>query len=130
MFKDLLTKQRQQLWLDPKKPAATETPAWQARAHLFLGDTATARRTLRLFADSTLRTTPLLTPLGSLQPAYAGMVWPRMFLLQADLAAVAGDRAEATQGYRRVIGLWEDGDAEVQPVVRRAREALARLAAP
>jgi len=101
-----------------------------ARAHLFLGDTATARRTLRLFADSTWRTTPLLTPLGSLQPAYAGMVWPRMFLLQADLAAVAGDRAEATQGYRRVIGLWEDGDAEVQPVVRRAREALARLAAP
>jgi hypothetical protein len=33
MFKDLLTKQRQQLWLDPKKPAPTETPAWQARTN-------------------------------------------------------------------------------------------------
>ena len=99
-----------------------------ARAHVLLGDTAAARRQLRSFADSTWRITPPLTPVGS--GGVAMMLWPRMFLLQADLAAAAGDRAEAAQAYRRVIGFWEDGDPEVQPVVRRAREALARLAAP
>lgn len=40
MFKDLLTKERQQLWLDPKRAVATETPAygqtsaWQARTNI------------------------------------------------------------------------------------------------
>lgn len=34
---------------------------------------------------------------------------------------------DARRGYRMVVGLWEGGEAPVQPTVARARAALAQL---
>ena len=98
-----------------------------ARAHLLRSDTTGALRQLTSFADSTWRVTPALAAVGALQPAYAGMLWPREFLLMGDLLAAKGRKQDAAQAYRRVVGLWSRGDPEVQPIVTRAREALARL---
>ena len=60
--------------------------------------------------------------LGSAVPV-VGRAW----LLYADLAMARGARDEARRGYRFVVGLWEHGDAPVQPLVARARAALAQL---
>jgi hypothetical protein len=38
-----------------------------------------------------------------------------------------GRPAEAARLYRRVIELWGGGDADLQPVVDRARERLSAL---
>jgi tetratricopeptide (TPR) repeat protein len=51
----------------------------------------------------------------------------RGWSLGADVAAARGRPADAARLYRRVIGLWGGGDAELQPVVDRARERLAAL---
>ena len=53
----------------------------------------------------------------------AGRAW----LLYADLAMARGLRDEARRGYRFVLGLWDSGEPPVQPLVARARAALARL---
>jgi hypothetical protein len=50
----------------------------------------------------------------------------REWLLYGDLAA-AGDAEQARRAYRFVVVLWEGGEAPVQPMVARARAALARL---
>ncbi len=96
--------------------------------HLLLRDTAVALRRLRTFHDRTLLYTPLT---GQIAPGFGqtGMLWPRMFLLLGNLAAATGARDDARAAYRRFIALWEHGDREVQPLVQRARQALAGLGA-
>jgi eukaryotic-like serine/threonine-protein kinase len=97
-----------------------------AEAHLVLHDTAGALARLRVFRDVTWRVTPLVEQVA---PGFGqtGMLWPRTFLLLGDLAAATGARAEAALAYRRFIGMWDGGDAETQPMVQRARTALASL---
>lgn len=97
-----------------------------AYGHLSLADTAGALVALRRFRDVTWRHTSILDQLvGGF--AFAGMLWPRTFLLLGDLAAATGRREGAADAYRKFIGMWETGDPEVQPMVERARAALAKL---
>ena len=58
---------------------------------------------------------------------FSGMLWPRTFLLLGDLEAASGNRAAAVRAYQTFVGMWQSGDPEVQPMVRRAKEAIARL---
>jgi len=82
---------------------------------------------LRFRRDRTWRATLIVEPIA-LGFAQTGMTWARSFLLIGDLAAAQGQRQEAADAYRRFIDLWERGDPEVQPIVSRARTALAALA--
>ncbi len=50
-------------------------------------------------------------------------------LRQAQIHERAGRRERAAFNYGRFLGLWGNADAEFQPMVRQAREALARLEA-
>src|SRR5205085_6508951 len=96
-----------------------------ALAHLTQHDSAGALRTLRTFRDAVWPHSSLLASVG---PAvFQGLLWPRTFLLLGDLAAAAGQREEAVRAYRMFVGMWQGGGEEVQPMVRRAREALGRL---
>ncbi len=97
-----------------------------ALAHLAVADTAGALAHLRRFRDVTLAHTPALDQLGP-GFTFAGMLWPRSMLLLADLAAATGRGEEAAAAYRGFIAAWERGDPSVQPIVSRARAALARL---
>ncbi|HET7372217.1 MAG TPA: hypothetical protein VFJ20_02500, partial [Gemmatimonadaceae bacterium] len=49
------------------------------------------------------------------------------WLLAGDLAAARRRLPDAARMYRRVIGLWGGGDADLQPVVGEARAKLASL---
>ncbi len=98
-----------------------------ANAWLALGDTARALARLRAWRDTNWRSTPILEQIAQ-GFAQTGMTWPRSLLLIGDLAAATGQRPEASAAYRRFIDLWESGDPEVQPIVARARAALAALA--
>jgi hypothetical protein len=51
----------------------------------------------------------------------------RAWLLYADLAMAMGHNEEAKRGYKMVVGMWEKGDPPVQPLVKRAKEALVKL---
>ena len=97
-----------------------------ALAHLAVNDSAGALARLRHFAQVTQNRSSLIDQLGA-GFAFSGMTWPRMFLLLGELEEGAGNRAAALAAYRRFIGFWEKGDPEVQPLVARARGALARL---
>ena len=97
-----------------------------AYAHLAVADTAGALAHLRRFRQSTWARQPMLVTLGS-GIAFAGMLWPRMLLLEGDLAAATGSRDEARDAYQLFIGAWQNGDAVIQPLVQHARDALARL---
>ena len=44
-----------------------------------------------------------------------------------ELYEAKGDRAKATDRYRRFVDLWKDADSELQPGVREVRARLARL---
>ena len=54
----------------------------------------------------------------------------RAWMLYADLAMATGHRAEARRGYEMIVVMWENGDAPVQPLVKRAKDALAKLGGP
>ncbi|MFI5279745.1 MAG: hypothetical protein ACHQU1_04560 [Gemmatimonadales bacterium] len=97
-----------------------------ANAHLLVGDSAAALARLRRFRDATWYRTPILS---SMTPglAFCGLIWARSFLLLGDLAAAQGQRAEAADAYRRFVGMWQHADPEAQPMVQRARDAMARL---
>ena len=97
-----------------------------AFGHLMLADTAGAVAALLRFRDVTWRHTSILDQVVA-GFAFAGMLWPRTFLLLGDLAAATGKREVAVDAYRRFIGMWGQGEPEVQPLVARAREALAKL---
>jgi tetratricopeptide (TPR) repeat protein len=45
-----------------------------------------------------------------------------------ELYEAKGDRAKASDRYRRFVELWKDADPELQPGVREVRARLARLA--
>src|SRR5262249_20867321 len=96
-----------------------------ANAHLLLGDSAVALQRLERFRDTTWARTPILAQVSGF--TFSGFVWARSFLLLGDLAAARGQRAEAADAYRRFIGMWQPADPEAQPIVERARAALARL---
>jgi tetratricopeptide (TPR) repeat protein/TolB-like protein len=98
-----------------------------ANGWLVLGDTTRALTRLRSWRDHGWRVTPMVEQLAQ-GFAQTGMLWARSLLLLGDLAAGQGQRQEAADAYRRFIALWEHGDPEVQPVVARARTALAALA--
>ena len=59
--------------------------------------------------------------------AFAGMLWPRSFLLLGELEEAAGNRQAAGDAYRRFLGMWEKGEPPVQPLVARARAGLIRV---
>ena len=96
-----------------------------ADAYLLLRDSAAALSVLRRSLD-TLTATTILMPLQN-QGSNAAFFYPRQMLLRADLAAALGFRDEARTWYRRFIDLWATAQPELQPVVERARRALAAL---
>jgi len=97
-----------------------------AFGHLMIADTAGALTALRRFRDVTWRHTNILDQVvGGF--VFAGMLWPRTFLLLGDLEAATGNHAAAAEAYRAFIGMWGQGDPEVRPMVERARAALAKL---
>jgi tetratricopeptide (TPR) repeat protein len=49
-------------------------------------------------------------------------------LHRARIAERLGQRDEAIRHYQRVVTLWQDADAELQPLVEEARGRLAELA--
>jgi tetratricopeptide (TPR) repeat protein/TolB-like protein len=99
-----------------------------AEGYLLLGDSATAYARLREFDARFL----FLSPLAPYSAGFGNLTasiqtWGRTWLRLADLAAARGDRDVAVHNYRRVIGLWQGADPPFQPMVQRARAALARL---
>ena len=82
---------------------------------LILGDSIGALRHTRTALDS-------LMPPVSFRDAFgtAGLLWPRMMLLRADLAAGLGFPEESRLWYRRFVDLWSGADDEFQPLVQRA----------
>ena len=97
-----------------------------AHGHLMVADTAGALASLLRFRDVTWRHSSILDQIGG-GFAFAGMLWPRTFLLLGDLAAATGRRDVAADAYRKFIGMWGQGEPNVQPLVARARAALAKL---
>jgi hypothetical protein len=61
---------------------------------------------------------------GFVFPAF---LHPQAILMRADLEAAVGDKAQARTYYRRFLTLWAKADPEFQPIVDRARKALAAL---
>ena len=53
-----------------------------------------------------------------------------MMMLRADLTAAAGHCEEATAWYDRVLDLWSEADAEVQPTVQRIKAARVAFRLP
>jgi hypothetical protein len=51
-------------------------------------------------------------------------------LIRAELEAALGSRNDARVWYDRVLSLWSDADAELQPTVARIRAARAALGPP
>jgi tetratricopeptide (TPR) repeat protein len=102
-----------------------EATLWSARQHLALGDTAGALARLgdieRVLNSRQLR---FAVTLLSWSPPWLGRAW----LLAGDVAAALGKTEDARGMYRRVVGLWDGGDPEVQPVVDQARTRLDSLA--
>ena len=98
-----------------------------ARYHLAVGDTAAAEARLaeieQVFNDPRFPFSISLMLAGP--PAWLGNAW----LLAGDLAAARRRLPDAARMYRRVIGLWDGGDPDVQPVVGEARAKLASLSA-
>ncbi|MEK6610121.1 MAG: hypothetical protein AABZ35_04285 [Gemmatimonadota bacterium] len=97
-----------------------------AESHLMLGDSAVALERLVEFERRWVYQ-PLITQLWPQGLMISSMLWGRTWLLMGDLAAARGQNDVAVRAYRRVVGMWTGGDAEVQPGVTRAREALQRL---
>jgi hypothetical protein len=108
----------------PRFPQLNESAMYAAQNHLAVGDTAGAEARLaeieRVFNDEPFQ---YRVPIISGWRPWLGRAW----LLTGDVAAARGRREEATRMYRRVIGLWGGGDAEVRPVVDQAQSRLSSL---
>lgn len=101
-----------------------------ADAYLALGDSTAALRATRFVVDTSMAFMNITSSAaGGFVLLYPTPHWPRMMLRRADLAAAAGQRAEARLWYARVLDLWADADAELQPTLARIRAALAALGA-
>jgi tetratricopeptide (TPR) repeat protein len=96
-----------------------------AQAYLALRDSAAALKVLRFGLDTAAINSPYF-PLGQ-QGTGAATFAPRMMLMRADLAAALGHRDEARLFYRRFVDAFNKAAPELQPVVDRARKALAAL---
>jgi hypothetical protein len=104
-------------------PRVDETTLFSAEQHLALGDTLGAEARLseieRPFNDQRFQ---------YIVTVYGAGAWPgRAWLLSGDVAAARGRREEASRMYRRVIGLWGGGDANLKAVVDQARARLFAL---
>jgi hypothetical protein len=106
-------------------PRVDETTLFSAEQHLALGDTLGAEARLseieRPFNDQRFQYVGTMYAAGT----WSGRAW----LLSGDVAAARGRREEASRMYRRVIGLWGGGDANLKAVVDQARARLAALSA-
>ena len=113
------------------RPAfAVDDAGWLLAAELFvaLGDSAAA---LARLADWATRW-PTLSHLHGVILDQTEMnstvrLAPRSWLLFGDLSLAAGRRDDARRAYRMVLGMWEGGEAPVQPIAARVRAALAQL---
>jgi hypothetical protein len=94
-----------------------------AEAYLALNDTTAALQTVRFGLDSAANVSPYFPQ--SSNNFTAAYFAPRLMLLRADLAAARGLKDEARVWYKRFADLWKDGNAEVQPLVERARRGYA-----
>jgi len=94
-----------------------------AEVFLALGDSASALRLARRWLDSVLTYTPLISGGGSNAQPLA----PRAAIMRADLAAALGARDEARLWYDRVLAMWGNAEAELQPLVDRLRKSRAAL---
>jgi tetratricopeptide (TPR) repeat protein len=70
---------------------------------------------------------------GMVAPSLDRWLWDAYSLPEAlkrsgELYEAKGDRAKASDRYRRFVELWKNADPELQPGVREVRERLARLA--
>jgi serine/threonine-protein kinase len=130
-------------------PQLQGLPEIQALTALDRRDTATALRLARDFptTDSLRRATTLgmngmrlvaraEVILESIDPARFGMSsnpepgWPlyvRSFLERGILYERLGERDRAIASYERFLELWKDAEAPLQPQLRQARDAVARL---
>ncbi|HEY0930587.1 MAG TPA: serine/threonine-protein kinase [Gemmatimonas sp.] len=54
-------------------------------------------------------------------------VYVRQFALRGKLYEQLGDKAKAVEAYERFITLWQEAEDPLQPQLREAREAVARL---
>ena len=104
---------------------------YPALDYLALADSAAALAMARFFVDSSMVFMSITSNyITGIVPLIGAALWPRAMLLRADLAAAAGGRGEAKVWYDRVLDLWSDADAELQPVVARIRQSRAALGAP
>jgi serine/threonine-protein kinase len=92
-----------------------------ARAQL-LAEVGETRRAAETYEALDLRR---LTQQTFLMPGLA--VWARSFAARARLWEQVGERDRAIAAYDRFADLWQDADPALQPQVRAAREAAARL---
>lgn len=103
--------------------AFTQELFGSARMHLAVHDTAGAEAQLakleRLVMKAPFQNNFAIASLGP----WLGEAW----LLAGDVAAARGRRAEGDGMYRRLIGLWEGGDPDLQHLVRDAQAHLALL---
>jgi tetratricopeptide (TPR) repeat protein len=109
-----------------RSPQVDEGTLLSAEQHLAVGDTVGAEA----------RLAEIERPLNdgrfqySVAMAYGPLPWAgRAWLRSGDVAAARGRREEASRMYRRVIGLWGGGDADLKSVVDQARAKLASLSA-
>ena len=98
---------------------------YAAEGYLALHDTAAALASARFYVDTAMAVSPWTMFL--VNGMYAPVLWPRMMLLRADLAAARGFPDEARVWYARVLDLWADADADLQPTVMRIRKAMSAL---
>jgi tetratricopeptide (TPR) repeat protein len=104
-----------------RSPDADEDNLVSAIDHLVLEDTAGALARLEEI-ERPLKNARYPRNLGT---AYGERPWVgRAWLLSGDLAAAQGRLEDARRMYRRVIGLWGGGDADLEPVVQQARAKL------
>jgi tetratricopeptide (TPR) repeat protein/TolB-like protein len=111
--------------LPEEEPERIALLPFVAEAFLELGDTAAAFSRLEDFHRH-MNHLPMRYALGQ-ATFIAGAMWGRAWLLLGDLATATGRASLAADAYRRVVGMWNGGDNEVQPMVSRARAALAAM---
>ena len=83
---------------------------------------ARALGVIRRMTDTTLLFTPLGAPVSDATLAFTGALWPRAYLLRAELEEAKGDREKAREYYRRFAQLWVGADAEFAAMVARAKQ--------
>jgi hypothetical protein len=113
-----------------RHPNTPDDGGWlfDAEAYLDLGDSATAFQRMQEFGR---RWGASILGAYIMEMRYfqstTPRLWGRTWLLYGDLAMARNQSADARRAYKMVVGLWEHGEPPVQPMVARARTALAQL---